>query len=60
VIRVPATRPDEELALALLESKGVYVHPGHFYDFPGDGYLVVSLIAAPQTFAEGLSRLLQV
>ena len=54
VLRVPATRPDEDLAIDLLEKHDVYVHPGHFYDFPGDGYLVVSLIAPEQDFAEGV------
>lgn len=58
VLRVPATRSDEDLATELLETKHVYVHPGHFYDFPGDGFLVVSLIAREQEFAEGLRRLL--
>ncbi|HWG59812.1 MAG TPA: pyridoxal phosphate-dependent aminotransferase [Candidatus Acidoferrales bacterium] len=58
VLRVPATRTDEELAVHLLESAGVYVHPGHFYDFPSPGYLVFSLIAPEAVFAEGLSRVL--
>jgi aspartate/methionine/tyrosine aminotransferase len=57
VLRVPATRPDEELAIDLLKAKGVYVHPGHFYDFPADGYLIVSLITPERDFAEG-ARLL--
>lgn len=58
VLRIPATRPDEELAIALLEKHEVYVHPGHFYDFPGDGYLVLSLIAPEQDFHEGVGRIL--
>ena len=29
------------------------VQPGHFYDFPADGYLVLSLITEPQTFRDG-------
>jgi len=57
ILRVPATRSDEELALALLNEQGVYVHPGHFYDFAADGFLVVSLITAEQTLAEGIRRL---
>jgi aspartate/methionine/tyrosine aminotransferase len=60
VLRVPATRPDEDLAIDLLENHDVYVHPGHFYDFPGDGYLVVSLITPEQDFAEGMRRILSV
>jgi aspartate/methionine/tyrosine aminotransferase len=58
VIRVPATRPDEDLAVDLLKTKGVYVHPGHFYEFPGEGYLVASLIAPEQVFSEGIGLLL--
>lgn len=58
VLRVPATRSDEDFAIELLATKGVYVHPGHFYDFHGDGFLVVSLIAPGRDFAEGIRRLL--
>jgi len=57
VLRVPATQPDEELAVALLDERGVLVHPGHFFDFPQDGFLVVSLIAPELDFREGISRL---
>jgi aspartate/methionine/tyrosine aminotransferase len=57
VLRIPATRSDEEFALQLLESKGVYAHPGHFYDFPGDGFLVVSLITPGEDFAAGMELL---
>ncbi|HKW32713.1 MAG TPA: pyridoxal phosphate-dependent aminotransferase [Candidatus Acidoferrum sp.] len=59
VLRVPATRSDEELALSLLNEKGVYVHPGHFYDFPRDGFLVLSLISRETEFLRGLSPLLK-
>jgi aspartate/methionine/tyrosine aminotransferase len=58
VLRVPATRSDEDLAIELLTTKGVYSHPGHFYEFPSDGYLILSLITPQESFAEGMSRLL--
>ena len=58
VLRVPILRPDEDLVIALLEQHSVLVHPGHFYDFPGDGYLVVSLITPADAFAEGIRRVL--
>jgi aspartate/methionine/tyrosine aminotransferase len=58
VLRVPATRSDEDLAIEILTTQGVSVHPGHFYEFPMDGYLVVSLITPERTFAEGIGRLL--
>ena len=57
ILRVPAVRPDEELAIQLLRNRSVLVHPGHFYDFPGDGYLIVSLITPEPEFREGVSRL---
>ena len=56
VVRVPVTQSDEDLAIALLRECGVLVHPGHFYDFPSDGYLVLSLITEPAVFREGISR----
>ncbi len=58
VLRVPATRADEDLAVELLTSQGVSVHPGHFYDFSAGEYLVVSLITPEETFAEGVRRIL--
>jgi len=58
VLRVPATRSDEDLALSLLTDSGVYVHPGHFYDFSSDGYLVASLICEEVEFKTGLKDLL--
>lgn len=59
VLRVPVTRADEDLVIELLEQKSVLVHPGHFYDFPADGYLVLSLIAREEEFREGVKRLLE-
>ncbi len=59
VLRVPVTGSDEDLAIRLLEETGVLVQPGHFYDFPADGYLVLSLITESQTFRKGVSRMLQ-
>ena len=59
VLRIPATRSDEDVAIALLERESVLVHPGHFFDFPGAGYLVVSLIAPEEDFRQGIGRVLQ-
>ena len=55
VLRVPRTRGDEAWALDLLR-RGVLVHPGYFYDFADDGYLVVSLLPEPAAFAEAMTR----
>ncbi len=59
VLRVPVTRSDDELAVGLVENSGVLVHPGHFYDFPSDGYLVASLITPPAVFYTGIARILE-
>src|SRR5262249_53094000 len=58
VLRVPVTRSDEDLAIELLNKHSVLTHPGHFYDFPQDGYLVLTLITPPPTFRKGISRIL--
>jgi aspartate/methionine/tyrosine aminotransferase len=57
---VPVTQSDEDLAIRLLHEKAVVVHPGHFYDFPSDGYLVLSLLTEPQIFRQGVARALNV
>src|SRR5882724_7733952 len=56
VLRVPVTQSDEELAITILRQASVLVHPGHFYDFPSDGYLIVSLLTPPAGFREGTER----
>jgi alanine-synthesizing transaminase len=60
VLRVPAVESSEDLAIRILREAAVSVHPGHFYDFPTEGYLVLSLITEPADFREGLARLLRV
>jgi len=59
VLRVPVTRSDEELTIELMREKSVLVHPGHFYDFPNDGYLVLSLITPEQEFVAGMRAVLE-
>ncbi|MGH9745913.1 MAG: pyridoxal phosphate-dependent aminotransferase [Candidatus Acidiferrales bacterium] len=58
VLRVPATGPDEDLAIDLLAKHDVYIHPGRFYDFDVEGFLMVSLIVPEQDFREGIRRVL--
>ena len=58
ILRVPVTRTDEELVVELLQRESVAVHPGLFFDFHSDGYLVLSMITPETDFAEGLRRLL--
>jgi alanine-synthesizing transaminase len=57
VLRVPATGPDDTVAVALLERCLILVHPGHFFNFSRDGFLVLSLITPEAQFQEGVRRL---
>jgi aspartate/methionine/tyrosine aminotransferase len=59
VLRVPVTQSDEDLAIEILRQRSVLVHPGHFYDFPCDGHLVVSLITPLRDFRQGIDRVLE-
>jgi alanine-synthesizing transaminase len=58
IIRVPATRSDEDWARALLADDGVLVQPGYFFDLTGGTFVVVSLLPAPDVFAAGVDRLI--
>ena len=53
VLRVPALGSDEDLAARLVEERGVSVHPGYFFGFGGDGWLVLSLLGPEAEFRAG-------
>jgi aspartate/methionine/tyrosine aminotransferase len=59
VLRVPATLGEEERVTRLLEEHDVLVHPGYFFDFPSEAYLVLSLLPAPEVFAQGVERIVK-
>jgi aspartate/methionine/tyrosine aminotransferase len=58
VVRVPATEPEEALVLRLLNEEHVVIHPGFFFDFPDEAYLVASLLPEPAVFEQAMSRVL--
>jgi alanine-synthesizing transaminase len=57
VLRVPGVQAEEETALELLLERGVVVHPGGFFGFSGQGWLVVSLLAPQGEFAAGVKEM---
>lgn len=57
VLRVPALERDEDLAIRLIEECGVSVHPGYFFGFSGDGWLVASLLTPEEEFREGIEAI---
>ena len=54
VLRVPALGRDEDLAVRLVEERGVSAHPGYFFGFSGDGWLVLSLLGREGEFRAGV------
>ena len=59
VLRVPAVHREEELVLHLMEKEAVIVHPGYYFDFPNEAYLVLSLLPDPAIFRDGAARVLR-
>jgi alanine-synthesizing transaminase len=58
VLRVPALGSDEDLAVRLVEERGVSVHPGYFFGFGGEGWLVISLLPPEEEFRRGVEAIL--
>jgi aspartate/methionine/tyrosine aminotransferase len=59
VLRVPGLQPQEDTALDLLLEQGVMVHPGGFFGFSGQGWLVVSLLTPLREFREGVEAIVR-
>jgi hypothetical protein len=60
VVRLPAgLRDEEDWAMTFLEQDRVVVHPGYFFDFEEEPYVVISLLPAPDIFTEGIDRLVR-
>ena len=59
VLHVPTLGTEEDLVLDLLSSDHVLVHPGYFFDFPGESYLVLSLLVEEAAFSRGVDSILR-
>jgi aspartate/methionine/tyrosine aminotransferase len=59
VLRVASTKGEEDLVLELLTLDEVLVHPGFFFDFPHEAFLVLSLLPDPPVLAEGARRVME-
>jgi alanine-synthesizing transaminase len=58
VVQVPSIGSEEDVVAALVDA-GVVVHPGFFFDFPRESYLVVSLLPPERDFADGITTVLR-
>jgi alanine-synthesizing transaminase len=57
-LRTPPSTSGEALAIRLLESCGVAVHPGGFFGFAEHNRLVVSLLPKLEVFVAGIAALI--
>lgn len=58
VLQVPAFQSEESLVLELLDRDDVLVHPGYFFDFPKEAFVVVSLLVESARFDAAIGRVL--
>lgn len=57
MLRLPATRSDEEWALELLRTQGVLVYPGQLFDCELPSSIVVSLLPESEVLMEGIRKI---
>jgi alanine-synthesizing transaminase len=57
VVQIPAVKAEEAVAVELLEQQGVLVHPGYFFDFEREAFLVLSLLPETRQFASAVAAL---
>ncbi len=59
VVKVNKNIDEEIMAYDLLNLKDVYIHPGYFFDFTCEGYIVLSLLTPAEIFEDGIKRILE-
>jgi aspartate/methionine/tyrosine aminotransferase len=59
VIQVPAIQSEDSLVVRLVEEERILVHPGYFFDFPREAYVIVSLLPEPETFGGAIATVLR-
>ncbi len=59
VLRLPQVASERDWVSDLLAHWDVWVHPGYFYGFQQDGFIVISLLPASDQFEQGVERILE-
>lgn len=57
-LEIPRLFSEEDWALRWLREENVLAHPGYFFDFPREAFLILSLLPYPDIFHEGVERIL--
>ncbi|MEO7109148.1 MAG: pyridoxal phosphate-dependent aminotransferase [Polyangiaceae bacterium] len=58
-LRLPQTKTEEEWVLGFLEDDGVLVHPGAFFDFESEAFVILSLLTPEKDFEAGAAKIAQ-
>jgi aspartate/methionine/tyrosine aminotransferase len=58
-LELPRHISEEDWALTLLEKDDVLAHPGYFFDFPREAFLVLSLLPRAEIFREAAGRVFE-
>lgn len=58
ILKIPNTMSEEDWTVMFLKEDHVYVHPGFFFDFETEAYVILSLLPPESEFQEGTSRIL--
>jgi alanine-synthesizing transaminase len=59
VLQIPSIAAEESLVIDILTRDGVLVHPGYFFDFAREAFVVVSLLVEPAVFTSAVERVLR-
>ena len=59
IVQVPSLSNEEDLVLSLLADDDVLVHPGFFFDFPRESFLIVSLLGPSSELADAVGRVVR-
>lgn len=57
ILRLPSNQSEEEWAVEFLEKDRVFVHPGYFFDFEEEPFIVMSLLPPAEVFNKGIERI---
>ena len=59
IVKIPNALSEEQWVLTFLNKDHVAVHPGYFFDFPTEAFIIVSLIPLTDTFGNGVKRIIE-
>ena len=59
IVKIPNALSEEQWVLTFLNKDHVAVHPGYFFDFPTEAFIIVSLLPLTDTFGNGVKRIIE-